>query len=367
MRVTLMVEALAPQLSGIGRYCWELARGIPSAPGISHVRYRLADAWIENPAQLLDAGGAKARRRGRWLRPAMRVLDRSALRRSIVHGPNYFLPRGVERGIITVHDLSVFRYADTHPIERVRQFERDFQSSLTRAVHLITDSEVIRREVIETFAIAEERVTAISLGYDPVFRPRGEDETESTLARLGLGHGTYALCVSTFEPRKKIASLLRAWRLLDSDLRKACPLVLAGPPGWLNDDLNREIADAQREGWLRNLGYVAEADLPILYAGARLFVYPSSYEGFGLPPLEAMASGVPVIVANQPCSREICAHAAQYVEPDDEAAFARLLAENLVNSVERQQWIDKGLQRAAEFSWKRCIAETADLYCRIGP
>jgi alpha-1,3-rhamnosyl/mannosyltransferase len=294
-----------------------------------------------------------------------RWRTRPLLRTTLVHGPNYFLPEGVEQGVITVHDLSVFRYPETHPVERIRDFERRFERSLRQAAHVITDTETVRGELIDTFGIAPESVTAVLLGVDAAFRPSAAAELEGPLRTWGLEPSRYALCVSTLEPRKKIGELLQAWRALPPSVRDGLPLVLAGGKGWRNDALRAEIDRAVAEGWLVQLGFVEEERLPALYAGARLFIYPSIYEGFGLPPLEAMASGVPVIVANRSCLPEVCGDAALYVDPDDVGPFAEAIERALLDETWRGAAVERGLARAAELSWTRCIEGTVGVYRKV--
>lgn len=361
----MTVEALGPQLSGIGRYVWELCSRVPQQPGIDRVCFFANGRFVSDLEAQLHGQSARNRPRlPRWIR------RRQTLRRlggSLVHGPNYFLPREAETGIITVHDLSVFKYPETHPAERLQAFERDFERSLARAEHVITDTEIVRREVIAEFALPETKVTAIPLGAGEEYRPRAADEIQSHLAPLGLAPGQYGLCVSTIEPRKKIAELLRAWRELPPALRDSTPLVLAGAKGWLNDRLHDEIRDAAAAGWLKHLGYVPDPLLLALYSGASLFIYPSVYEGFGLPPVEAMASGVPVLVANRSCLPEISGDAAGYIEPDDARAFSEAITKALTDSAWRVHARERGLERAAQFTWDNCAARTADLYRRYRP
>lgn len=360
MDVTLLADALGPQLSGIGRYVLELSRRLPSQPGIGRVGYFVHGRYFKTVEPLIQGvPPADRSRMPKWLR---RRLVRRRLRDSVVHGPNYFLPTGVEKGIITVHDLSVLRYPETHPAKRVREFERNFESSLARAAHVITDSETVRREVIAEFGLSEAMVTSVPLGVAPQFHSRAERELERGLAALDLPSGRYALCVSTLEPRKKIGELIHAWRELPSPIRQSTPLVLAGAEGWLNDRLHAEISEAVAEGWLKHLGYVPDSLLPALYAGAALFIYPSVYEGFGLPPLEAMASGVPILVSNRSCLPEICGDAAGYIEPDDVGEFSDAIVSALTDEKWRARARQSGLERAANFTWDRCAAGTAHVY-----
>lgn len=357
-RVTLWVDALEPQPGGIGRYTWELCKGLPSR-GID-IRFFARGRLIDDPGALL---------RGESLPPPPGKVrswwDKYSLRSSIVHGPNYFLPDFAESGIITVHDLSVFRFPETHPAARVAAFEREFLRSLGRATHVITDTETVREELIETFSVARERVTAIKLGVDPEFRPMAGAALAPTLAKWGLEANRYGLCVSTIEPRKRISELLAAWRRLPAALRNSCPLVLCGGAGWRNEQLRREIDAAVAEGWLHYLGFIEEELLPILYAGAALFIYPSIYEGFGLPPVEAMASGVPVIVSRRSCLPEVCGDAAKYVDPDDPDGFVLALEQGLTDGEWRAGSVERGLKRAAQLNWGSCIDRTAEVYRQV--
>lgn len=357
-----MVDALTPQLSGIGRYCWELVKGLPAETEISSLRFRRNGQWVDRPSDLISGEFKRIKRQGRIIRNLRKPFDRSRLRASLVHGPNYFLPQEVDKGIITIHDLSVMKFPEMHPAERVRQFEKNFQSSISRAVHIITDTEAVRQELTAIYNIPQEKITAIALGYAANYRPFDRSEIEDLLQKYGLLYGKYGLCVSTFEPRKKIVELLSAWRHLDITTRTEYPLVLAGASGWLNDGLKHQIDCGVNEGWLRNLGFVSEQDLPAIYGGAALFLYPSIYEGFGLPSLEAMACGVPVIVADQPCAREVCGDAATYVEPDNQELFTDLIRERLEDVAGRQIPIKNGLLRAGNYNWAKCVSETADLY-----
>jgi alpha-1,3-rhamnosyl/mannosyltransferase len=355
------VNALAPQPGGIGRYTWQLCKGLAGHPDIAELSYFGRGRLLADPSILL-AGREPPRRGTEVQRLINDWRSRRLLRSTLFHAPNYFLPAVVESGVITVHDLSVFRYPETHPAERVRAFEREFARSLESAVHIITDTETVRRELIDDCGVADTRISAVPLGVDPLFRPQPADELAPLLAPFGLNPGGYGLCVSTLEPRKKIGELLEAWRLLPRPVRERFPLVLAGGSGWQNETLHEQVATAVAEGWLRHLGFVEESSLPALYAGAALFVYPSIYEGFGLPPLEAMASGVPVVVSNRSCLPEVCGSAVRQIDPDDTAGFVRELEGCLTDERWRHGAVKKGLTRANYFTWKRCIESTVAIY-----
>ncbi|MDR7155055.1 alpha-1,3-rhamnosyl/mannosyltransferase [Sphingobium xenophagum] len=371
LRLILSVEALEPRLSGIGRYSWELAQRLPLMDDVEKIRFYRNGEWIVDPASLLvdRAGGPRRHIVYRWLRKhskwARNVRDASVMRSHLFHGPNYFLPPRGEGGVITVHDLSIFRYPETHPAARLRQFERYFRLSVERAAHIITDTETTRAEVASFLAIDPAMVTAVPLAASPDFHPRTDAAIAPTLARYDLMPQGYALCVSTVEPRKRIAELLFAWEKLPPSVRNRWPLMVTGGAGWLSDVVKERMIKGAREGWVRYLGFVPDADLPLLYAGAALFVYPSVYEGFGLPPVEAMASGVPVVVADASCLPEVTGGAAMLVAPEDIDAFASRLEQALVDDGWREQARTAGLRVASGYSWDRCARETMDVYRKL--
>lgn len=363
MRITLCVDALQPELSGIGRYTWELWKGLERSEKISELFASHGSLLIDRPERLLR--DPKYRPGPKMLRWFQRWRTRSIHRSTIVHAPNYFLPRSVQGGIITVHDLSVLRHPEAHPASRVKSFERLFASSVGRAAHIITDTNTVRQEVIEAFSLRPDQVSAVPLGVDPRFRAFEDADLGRALARFGLSAGRYGLSVAALEPRKKIAQLISAWRRLPSATRNRYPLVLAGGAGWENADLRDQIVEAQAEGWLRYLGFVDESVLPQLYAGARLFVYPSIYEGFGLPPIEAMASGTPVVASDRSCLPEVCGNAARLIDPDDPDRFVAAIEESLDDEEWQGEAVARGLERAKAYTWERCVAGTVAIYRTI--
>ncbi|MBY4722339.1 MULTISPECIES: glycosyltransferase family 4 protein [Burkholderia] len=369
MKLILSVDPIAHPLTGIGRYTWELARHYHTTSCEQPVRFLHGTRWVNDPALLLRPGGlAGTPGKSGWGKLLhSRRLARWRLAREIgshfCHGPNYFLPEAAESGVVTVHDLSVFKFPETHPIERIRHFETGFASTLARARHLITDSEATRHEVAAYFGWPLERITAIQLGVSDAYRIHAEDELTTALAVFGLRAGTYTLCVSTLEPRKRVDRLIRAYGRLPVSLRQRFPLVLAGGKGWLNDALLAQIEQAEQAGWLRYLGFVPEASLPALYAGAHAFFFPSVYEGFGLPVLEALASGTPVLTSNSTSLPEVAGGAAWLVEPDHDDELLDGIERVLIDDEWRADAIGRGLEVASRHRWSTCGDRTLAL-CR---
>lgn len=360
MRVGITVDSLSPSLTGIGRYTWELSQGLARHPDIEDLAYFLVDHWHSDPAALLTG---RARRRSRLPKVVRRWHAQGRFDGRLIHGTNYFLPPQAEAGVITVHDLSIYLHPETHPIERIRDFEKQFARSLDRALHVITDSEATRQDLIAQLSYPADKVTTVHLGVSKRFGPAPRATLAPDLRRIIGGEvGDYVLSVATFEPRKRIeAAILAHARFCDRTGRDVL-LVLVGAKGWGNASLHTLIEEEQRKGRLRMLGFVGEGDLPALYAAAKLFLYPSVYEGFGLPPIEAMACAVPTIVSDRSCLPEVTRGAAMMVDPDDLDTLSLAIERGLDDDIWREHAIASGLTVAAHYSWDRCVDKTIEVY-----
>jgi glycosyltransferase involved in cell wall biosynthesis len=365
LRVLFSADALSRSPSGIGRYSLELAKGLQEDPKVGSLTFyrdgklysRLEDAQYDS-SDVSSRGGI-----GKFW-DSLRFRSKQ-MTNSIFHAPNYFLPRYARNGIVTVHDLSVFLYPESHPRSRREQFSRRFEHSIRTASAFITDTEVVRQELHDLFGIDLSRIHPIHLGVSSEYIP-WVDEFSNYLIFLGLVRGCYGLCVTTLEPRKNVDLLIDAWSELPQQERLRFPLVIAGGQGWLSEEILQRISDCEREGWLRYLGYVTDEALRALYAGARIFVYPSKYEGFGLPVVEAMASGIPVIVSRSAESvKEVVGDVARAVDPEDVRAFSEAILEALSDSEKRLIDIQKGLDLARELSWRRCVNRTINVYSQV--
>jgi len=239
---------------------------------------------------------------------------------------------------------------------------RLFPKSLERANLVIVDSDFVAREMNKLFGVPFNRIRKVHLGVAGSFRPMSELETRSVCKQFGLEYGGYILAVGTLEPRKNLASLISACRNLPPGLFRRYPLVIAGMSGWRHDQTDQTMALLERQGLLKVLGHVDEHLLPSIYASAKLFVYPSIYEGFGLPPLEAMASGIPVIVSNRASLPEVVGNAGMLVDPYDIDAMTDAIQSVLADQSRQQYLSDAGLQRSSRFAWSGCARKTLDVY-----
>jgi len=198
--------------------------------------------------------------------------------------------------VLTVHDLSWIRFPEMHPIERVRVFNKYFEPSLRQATRIITDSEFVKQELIDVFGLRAEVINSVALAAESFFQPLDLAQSLNKLLEKDLTYKMYWLAVGTLEPRKNLQLVLRAFMGLPKSVRQRCPLVIVGMAGWNFDSLDAELKILVQSGEVRRLGYLSREDLAVVIAGAKSLIYPSVYEGFGLPLLEAMCCGVPVIL-----------------------------------------------------------------------
>ncbi|MBI3802781.1 MAG: glycosyltransferase family 4 protein [Nitrospirae bacterium] len=203
------------------------------------------------------------------------------------------------------------------------------------------------------------------LGMEAHFKPVPVAFLNPVLSKYGLKPGSYILYIGTLEPRKNIINLLRAYATLPTRLREQYPLVLGGGMGWLMETLDMQIQKLGIQSSTIKTGYLPGGDLPALYSGAAVFVFPSLYEGFGLPPLEAMACGTPVITSNVSSLPEVVGEAGVQVHPEDVGRLAAEIEDLITDPARRALLSQKGLERAKQFSWERCAALTLDVYDRV--
>lgn len=374
MKLILSVESLSQELTGVGRYTYELARRLPEALSEGdELRFHHQQRWLDDPLRLVSEPIYRiypSQRLPLWVRNIRRRVLRASwgqqCRAAVFHGPNYFLPRYADRGVLTIHDMSVLRHPEWHPAERVRQHEKLLQSSLHRSQRLIAVSESTRAEIVALLGYPAEKIDVIPLAAGPAYRPREANDTDAMMRRTGLRHSGYALCVATLEPRKNISNLIQAYARLPDSLRRHYPLVLVGSRGWNSQEIYDLIEKYSKQGWLRYVGYISELELPILYSAARILAYPSWYEGFGLPVLEAMASAVPVVASNQTSLPELTHGHALHVSPEDLQALTSALGRALEDNSWRQEVIGSALSTAATYSWDNCIQNTLSTYRKLG-
>ncbi|MDB5080786.1 MAG: glycosyl transferase group 1 [Chloroflexi bacterium] len=299
-----------------------------------------------------------------FIAPFRLLRDKPAL----LHCPVNVMPLlALAPTVITIHDLGFIRFP-----ERYKKLKRFYLHALTalsarRATHLITPSEAIRQEVIELLKISPERVTVIAEGVSEDFQPLPAEAVEKFRQEKGLP-AKFVLYVGTLEPRKNLPLLIRAfarWRKEHPAEAAGVRLVLGGAKGWFYEEIFRLVEELGLRNWTDFPGYLREEELPLWYNSARCFVYPSIYEGFGLPPLEAMACGCPVITSNTSSLPEVVGEAGWLVSPDDETGLTTALNQLLTDDSTWTSYREKGLLQAAKFTWQEAARQTLRIYRQI--
>jgi glycosyltransferase involved in cell wall biosynthesis len=357
--------------AGVGHYTFELARALSDASERDEFElvypssYEAINLDAESLPRNLSLARVPVGALGRhWWTVG---LPRHARRRrfALFHGTNYEVPLwgGLAR-VVTVHDLSLFLHPETHEERRVRRARRRVPLMTRAADAVITPTESVRREVCEHLGVAPSKVFAVAEAARECFKPMGFGETEGVRRRLGVGP-EFLLAVGTVEPRKNLRTALRAFEEVlrarpSSDLQ----LVVAGGRGWMAGPLLEALEKSPARERVLMTGYVSDEDLRALYSACRAFLYLSLYEGFGLPPLEAMSCGAPVVAGRTAAVAEVTGGAARLVSPDcpEEAAAA---LELLRDEAARRAHVEAGLRRAAQFSWRRAARETLEVYAEV--
>jgi len=366
MRVGIDLTALLPLATGVDNYMLRLVGGLGRIDaGTAYTLFvnledrRRLDALPPNfsvvPACLRPRGVRLA------FQQALLPAAASALRLDVVHSPAFLMPllRGTPRHVVTVHDMTFFTLPETHiPLRRSPAFRRGVTASIRRADLVVVPSRAVRDDVLRLVpGVAPDRLRAIPLGIGEEFRPPP--------AGAPRPDRPYVLFVGTLEPRKNVAAVVESYRQLLREGDTEEDLLLVGRLGWHYEGLLALLGAPELRGRVRRLGYVEQEELVALYGGARLFVYPSLGEGFGLPPMEALACGTPAIVTDSSSLAENLRGVAELVPPGDvpalTAAMRRLLRDPALRAARRTA----GLALAARFRWEETARATRACYAEL--
>jgi alpha-1,3-rhamnosyl/mannosyltransferase len=392
MRLVMGGEALTGVLTGIGQYTYHLAELIgrigdyqdykflihgqlrASAPTLASCRQRMDDqksgeagrGYIRTVDQLRSSA-AKSQLLVKLYQRLVPLLEKRTLSqygaKDIYHSPNYMLPKFPGSSVVTIHDLSTYRFPEHHPKARVGFVNNHIERALAGADHIIAVSNTVRDEIIERFHYPEERVTTTYEGANEAFRPLTKADFDNTGAALSLSFKGYFLFVSSIEPRKNLDRLLDAYlayRAAEGD--NALPLIVSGMPGWNSSRTHERLKQLEDQCIVRYLGYVAQNLLPTLIGGARALLYPSLYEGFGLPVIEAMSCGTAVMTSRHTSMSEIAGGSALLICPHDTDSMQSAMHSLATNELLLASLEEKGLSRSSAFSWERCASETVEVY-----
>jgi glycosyltransferase involved in cell wall biosynthesis len=353
------------QMGGISQYILHL---LPALAKLDEEnKYTVFHSRKDGRSYLPDA--ANFHRANLWT-PCHHRLERVTLAAEIVprsldvlHSPDFIPPAfGAKRRIITVHDLNFHYYPQFLTAESKRYYADQIQWAVQAADHISADSHATRQDLIEILRVPPEKVTTIHLAANPLYERTYEESAVNTTLRQHNLSRDFILFVGTLEPRKNLPMLLQAYDLLRRETAVTIPLILIGSKGWIYDEIFATIEALGLQQHVRHLSGIFDEQLAHLYKAASLLVTPSHYEGFGLPALEAMHCGCPVIVSNRGSLPEVVGDAGILLNPDDVAAWVEAMAQVMSDSDLRGKMVANGRIQARKFSWQKTAAATLKLY-----
>lgn len=365
LRVAVDAGPLLGERTGIGHVTARLIEGLAARPDVEVTGYAIRRTAARDLAAVLPVGVAPA---ASWLparivHPLWARSDRPPIEHwtgevDVVHAPNFVAPPARAPVVVSIHDLAFVHHPELCRPEAAR-LEPQVRRALARGAVVHTGSDHVAAEIREHFGLPPERVVRVYSGI-----ATHATDADPNLGRARAGGDRYVLALGTIEPRKGLPGLVRAFDLLADDDPEV-RLVIAGADGWGVEALTGAIADARAATRIVRLGYVSDTDHAALLAGASALAYPSLYEGFGHPPFEAMAAGVPVVTTTAGSLPEVVGDAALFVDPGDDDALADALRRVLDDDALREQLVGRGRARAGAFPWSTAIDGFVDLYRQV--
>ena len=370
-RIAIDYTPAIEQSGGIGRYVRDLTAALAGLDQANDYRLFVSGA----AAGTLPPAAANIQWRPtaitpRWL---ARIWHRARLplpvelftgKVDLFHATDFVLPYTLPstRTLLTVHDLSFVRVPEAASPPLKAYLDAVVPRSVERADHVLADSAATKDDLMELYKTPADKITVLYSAVDQRFRRVSDSrKLESTRAKYGLAGLSYLLSVGTVQPRKNYSRVIKALaeaRSSGLDLHYA----IAGGKGWLETEMQQTIASTGMGDFVHLLGYVDDEDLPALYSGSRMLLMPSLYEGFGLPILEAMACGVPVITSNISSLPEVAGDAAILIDPADPAALRDAIIAVDTDSTLREQLVESGYRQAGKFSWQRSASQLLSVY-----
>jgi len=351
-RIAIDVQTTKAAKTGLGFYVANLTRELPRVAPEYNFQFIAPDRL----------GDLNMPRRLYWDQVGFPWQARGA---ELIHQPAFSTPlmTGRSKVVVTVHDLISLIYRDL-PFWPTQYFCRWMPFTHRFADHMIADSEATKRDIIRFLGLPEEKITVVHLASDPNFKPVTDRAKIASVMKTYHIPGPYIVHIGTLNPRKNLEFLVRVFGRIAAKFPDVS-LVISGNKGWYYE---RIVVQAEKLGLANRViltGYVAEADAPVLLGGAEAMTFPSLYEGFGLPPLEAMASSVPVISSNASSLPEVIGDAGLLVSPTDEEGWASALTDVLQQSDLRAKLVERGLRQAKKFSWEKTARETVAVYQKV--
>ncbi len=363
MRIAIDFTSAARERAGIGRYARELIRALSRLDRANQYRLfvpldahadLLAFDWPPNfaivHAPLTERVLAALWHRARVPLPVEFFIGRV----DVFYSPDFLLPpTWARRKLVTVHDLSYVRLPECFPAVLKRYLDNAVPRSLKRADLVLADAQSTRADLVDVYRLAPDRIKVLYSGVDARFCAHLDEAARMRVAEKYRLGDPYLLSVSTIQPRKNNVRLIRAFARLLPRLGAPLSLVIAGGEGWMYDEVYRVVDELDLRHRVKFLGFTADEDLPALYSMATLFVYPSLYEGFGLPVAEAMACGVPVVCSNSSSLPEVGGSAVLYFDPCNVDEMADVIGHALKEPAIRSRLQAQGLEQVKQFTWER--------------
>lgn len=372
MRIGIDARPLIGQRTGIGNYVFGIVQALGHSAGAHEFfLYSPRPLGMALPDPRWHARihrGVKGTNGTLWLQwYGRRLAERDGI--DLFWGAHFLLPLRLQSripAVVTVYDLVPFLFPRTMELRNYLVMRLLLQASLRRAQHVIAISETAKADLHRILRVARERISVISPGLAPQYGPRDPGQARARVARTLDLTAPYLLAVGTVEPRKNLLTLIRAYATRTPEFRRRHTLAVAGAVGWRNSAIHSAAEPLAREGTLRFLGYVPEGELPWLYAGATLLLFPSLYEGFGMPVIEAMACGTPVAASDIPVLHEVAGDAAAFVRPTNEDAWGNAIEALAADPARRAALREAGLRRAARFSFEESARRLLALWEQWG-
>lgn len=367
MRIALDGSAIPRQRAGAGVYTYQLVRALANLPGSQRLVVFARPGLFDDLAakrrlHVIHVDPASRPARLAWEQTVLPLLLRR-LRIDVLHSPHHHTPLAPlgARRVVTFHDVTFLLLPARYPLVRRLYMEGLSRASARIADAIITPSQAARQDVVRTLGVPAERVVAIPEAAAAQYRPIEDGDALGRVRWRYQVPSRYLLSVGSLEPGKNRPRLIRAYARLRSE-GVDCPLVVVGQPAWRYEGEYELVHRLGLTGQVRFLGYVPEEDLPVLYSGAALLAFPSLYEGFGLPVLEAMACGTPVVTSSGSAMAEVAGGAALLIDPRSVEALAEAMGRLLSDEALRAELRARGLERAKQFSWERAARETLSVY-----
>jgi glycosyltransferase involved in cell wall biosynthesis len=283
----------------------------------------------------------------------------------IYHETNYIPLRHKGKIVLTIYDMTYKTCPQTLSKKTLPYLDNNLYRAVSKADKLIAISNSTKEDLIKYFDVPTNKISVVYGGYDKIYHPiYDHNELERIRSHYQLPQ-KFILSVGTVEPRKNLSLLLKAYSRLPAGFKKEIKLVLVGKKGWINQTFFEEIKELGIAGDITFTGFVPTEELPYIYNLADLFVYPSFYEGFGLPVLEAMACGTPVIVSNRSSLPEVVGDAGRLIDPEDYYELQTAIQQIYRDQSSREQMKNKGIEQAKKFSWEKCARETLLAYQQV--